>query len=322
MITPGSFGQVFVAPAAGYTIPVASGTSAVINPVKARINQVAGVPNMLVEGGTFRGATLNWGTLPSDSPASTAVTATATQVESGGGHLQFQTRPDGVQSYAMGRILKFPNGPLRMMHYAGDALFSSSPRCQMFLYTPIPRSGYWRFYVSPQFGDSQTPWPAYVVSRDSVLFWQFKGTATQPSLAFVVDNDPANLQTLRIRLNSKPTNAGGITTLHTITGLTPGVRYDLVLDTFLDFVSGRSYIGLWFGGKLVYETTTVNTLMSDIDDSPQPMWGIYRYQYSAVQAPDDCAIVFHQAATENASVALTWEYPAVTRTAATNRIER
>lgn len=289
--------------------PRSDGTIASIGTSKDRVAQIAGMPDRLVLSGTSRvGGNVQWGTGSVSDPnysghaTDTVYTATPTNVESSASAwLKFRDQTDGTQTVAMGRITKYPDGRLRIAQYLDDALVSSAPRTQMFLGSLVNLQGYWRIYCSVAFGDATTPFPAYAAGKDAVLFFQLKGSASQPVISLVVQYDSATSTTLKVTVNIKTTNSGQVQTIATITGLAKATRHDFMLDGYLDWGSS-GYWGVWCNGVLV-ATYSGNTLMSDLADNVQPMYGIYRYQYSA-KAPDDCALIFHLAGVKNAPARL------------------
>jgi hypothetical protein len=286
---------------------------------KVRAHQFAGMSNLLVEGGTWRGGNLNWGTGATDSPADTAVTGTPANIESGAGgnaHIHYVDNADGSQSYAMGRVVKHTDGRLVMTQYADDALYSSHPRTQLFGMYLLNLSGYWRQYVSVQFGDSEVPWPVYSdnIGTDGVLFYQLKGTvAGNPVLQLTAKNNSSDRTKIDVQFNVNLTSGGIVSNVYTQSALQAGVRHDFVIDTFLDWRArgasgGKAYNGLWYSREgetpeLVYSSTSSNTLWSNTADKVQPMWGIYRYQWNT-KATDDCRVIFHRAGIKNASRSL------------------
>lgn len=156
---------------------------------------------------------------------------------------------------------------------------------------------YARIYLSPQFGDLTTPWPPWTATnKEDTLFFQIKGAASQPVLSLQASYDVQAASTvnstLNISVSIKPTNAGAIQNLVTVSGLAQNTRHDIVVDFLPDWTSA-GYVGIWVNGALV-GTRNNNTLMSDLTDTVSPMIGIYRYNYSA-KAPNDCAITFHLA---------------------------
>lgn len=314
----------YTAPAAGYYIPLSDGTSyqmdTSVTGSKARLHQFAGMSNMLVEGGTWRAGNLNWGTnTTTDSPLDTAVVGTSNNIESGTGgnaHIKYVQNADGSQSYAMGRVVKHADGRLVMTQYADDKLFSSHPRTQLFGMYLLSLSGFWRQYVSVQFGDDEIPWPAYGdnVGVDGVLFYQLKGTvAGNPVLQLTAKNNASDRSKIDVQFNVNLTSGGIVSNAYTQSALLPGIRHDFVIDTFLDWRTrgangGKSYNALWYNGPgetptLVYSNTSNNTLWSNTADKVQPMWGIYRYQWNT-KATDDCRVIFHRAGIKNASRSL------------------
>jgi len=286
--------------------PLQDGTLGTTSVTVDRTLQFAGMPDRLVISGKSRaGGTVQWGTLSTaetDYPGSavnTVYTASPYQIEgTGSAWLKAVDKPNGEQHLAMGRIIKYNDGRLRMMHNADDALISSCPRVQMFGGPLIHRQGYYRIYISPQFGDATTPWPAYVSGKDSALFFQLKGTAGSPIMSLRAEYDSPTSDTLTVSLSTRQENSGpGPATLASVSGLAKGVRHDIVLDVALDWTSA-GYLGFWLNGSLI-AARDGNTLMSDFADQPPPMWGIYRYQHVGAKAPDDCAIIFHLAGVKN-----------------------
>lgn len=294
----------WVQPATFTGNPLQDGTLGNIGVGKDRILQIAGMPDRLVVSGTSRvGGTIQWGTGSVADPSypgsatDTSYTNTPTNVESSASAwLKYRDNPDGTQEFAMGRVMKFPDGRLRVLQKADDALVSLHPRTQVYCGKLINKQGYWRIYTSVQFGDAETPFPAYVAGMDAMLFFQAKGAASQPVVALKVAYDSPTSDTLTVSVSIKPTNAGIVTSFCQVSGLAKNVRHDIVLDLNLDWGDG-GYLGAWINGSLV-ATKTGNTLMSDFADQLDTMWGIYRYQYSA-KAPDDCAIIFHLAGVKN-----------------------
>lgn len=300
-------------PPTAFWVPQQDGTTIQTTAAaKPRIHQFAGMSAGLVEGGTWRGGTLNWGTTPSESPADTAVSGTPANIESGAGgaaHVRYVENADGSQSYAMGRIIKRPDGTLSMTQYRDDQLYSLHPRCQLYGWHVNNLGGYWRQYTWVEFGDDEIPWPTWAnnTTTDGILFYQLKALPHQPVLQLFAKWNAADRTKLDIQYNIKTTNSGIVVAAHTISAIEPRGVHKFCIDTFLDWRGrgaggGRAYTGLWYNDQLVY-TSTDNNLMSDVPDIVQPMWGIYRPEWDT-KATDDCRVIFHLAGIKHASRSL------------------
>lgn len=300
-------------PAAAFYVPVQDGTSTLTTPSsKTRTHHFAGKPEGLVDSGTWCAGTLNWGTSPTESPANTAVAGTPTNIESGAGgnaHVRYVQNSDGSQSYAMGRIIKYPDGRLEMTQYKDDQLYSDHPRCQLYAWHLNNLSGYWRQYAWVEFGDNVIPWPSYAnnTTTDGILFYQLKALPHQPVLQLFAKWNATDRTKLDIQYNIKTSNSGIVEVAHTISGVEPKGIHKFCIDTYLDWKDrgaegGKAYTGLWYNNQLVYSSTDHN-LMDDEADIVQPMWGIYRPEWDT-KATDDCRVIFHLAGIKNANRSL------------------
>lgn len=294
----------YIQPSAYLGNPLSDGTIADISSSSDRTSQLAGMGAPIVLSGVSRfGGNIQWGTKSTadsnyaGSSTDTAYTATPANVQtSASAWLKFKDNTNGTQEYAMGRVVKYPEGTLRFCQYADDALVGSCPRVQWFL-SPLMNLRKYRFILDVQFGDSTTPFPSYLVNKDQVLFFQLKGAATQPVIAAVAMYDSATSNTLTVQFNVKRTNGGTITTIAQCTGVPIGTRTRFEIEGLLSWTSSGFWKvyndGEYIGGL------SGNTLMSDYADSVQPMFGIYRYGHSGTKASDDCAIIFYEAGVEN-----------------------
>jgi hypothetical protein len=250
------------------------------------------------------GGNLQWGTKSIadgsyvGSTVDTVYTDSPTNVESSASvWLKYKDNVDGSQEYAMGRVKKYPDGRLRFQQNADDALVGSCPRVQ-WLTSPLPsKTGRVLIYTSVQFGDAATPWPAYLTNKDDVLFLQVKGTgASQPVLSMTASYDSPTSETLKVGFNIKTVNTGQIVTFVSIPGLAKNTRHDFAVEGYLDW-AGTGYWKVWHNGVVVAQYSG-NTLMNDVADNVQVVYGIYRYQHVA-KAPDDCAVIYHLAGIKN-----------------------
>lgn len=272
---------------------------------KDRISQFAGMPDRVVVGDTSRfGGNLQWGTKSvaevnyPGSSVDTTYTASPSAVEtSASSWLKHKNNLDGTQEFAMGRVTKYTDGRLRFMQYADDNLVGGCPRVQWYTSPLISKQGTYLTYLSVQFGDVATPFPAYVSGKDAVLFYQLKdASVTQPIISAVVEYDSPSSETLKVTFNIKPTDAGSISTISVITGLAKNTRHDFVIESVLDWGS-NGYWGIWYEGNLI-TIREGNTLMSDVGSNVEAMLGIYRYNW-ATKASANCAIIFHLAGIKN-----------------------
>lgn len=289
----------YIQPSSYAGSPRSDGTLGDVSSSKDRVAQFAGMPYPIVVSGTSKfGGNLQWGsatTAEANYPGSatdTAYLSTPSNIESSANAwLKFKDNNDGTQEYAMGRVVKYQDGRLRFRQGATDALVSGCPRVQWFTSPLIPKIAKYSFILSPQFGDATTPWPAYVANKDDVLWMQVKGSASQPIISATVRYDSPTSETLTVRVNVKPTNAGTITTIASISGLAKDVRHDFVIEGTLEFDS-TGYWNVWYNNEIV-GTYSGNTMMTDFADNVQLMQGIYRFGWTT-KAPDDCAITFHK----------------------------
>lgn len=292
----------YIQPASFVSNPRSDGTLGDISSSADRMAQFAGMGYPIVLSSISRfGGNIQWGTKSvaeatyPGSTIDTAYTSTPANLQSSASAwLKYKDNTDGTQEYAMGRVVKSPSGTLRFQQYADDALVGSCPRVQWFS-SGLMNLRKYRFTLDLQFGDSVTPFPAYVSGKDPVLFFQLKGAASQPVISGVVMYDSPTSDTLTVQFNVKRTSGGAITTIAECRGIPKQTRVKFTLAGLLTYNSD----GWWdvrrsgerIGGMVG------NTLMSDYADSVQAMLGIYRYGHTT-KAPDDCAVVFHQAGIE------------------------
>ena len=265
---------------------------------KVRKFDACGLP--LVADGAFQGAQIQYGTRPGDTPASTAVTTNAGTLDALG----------SADSLGGGRIERV-NGVLTLKHYATDALISGNPRCQMYAY-PFQANQRIQVDLSVRFRSDDTPFPAYLLDKDEIGFWEIKGPTTNPPLNLVVDNWPTDTSRLRVRFFWKPFNNATTVVLATMNDLDPNGWHDFFIDMNTSYRSRGNkgpWIKLWFNGEpvampaawvgsdpyAVYRAPFNPDVVGSANYWQIKMAEIYRYQYTT-QAPDDCAFQWRRCA--------------------------
>ena len=204
-----------------------------------------------------------------------------------------------------GRFRQYPDGSIRVMHRADDALFSNSPRFQVVSHY-LPNRKRVVSDVIVQFGDAETPWPAYVAGKNETLFWQTKGPTGQPPLALIAQTQPDG--TIRIMVQRKLTHAAAAPhNIGNVYGIVPGqpvrIRVDFCMDWLTYDEGGSAFFSIeindvpvvlndYQGNAEGVTSVYLPTVFTDVSQVYNVIVGPYRYQYSGVKAPDDCAIVF------------------------------
>lgn len=290
------------------TTPTFGGTGGAISfGGKKRRMDWAGVSGRYVfREGTMHMGDLQFGTRTTDTPASQALSAYAADIESGGAQpeLYTPTLAAGTLSIAGGRFRHRADGSVRIMHYADDALYSSSPRLQ-FTSFQMPNRVKLLTRLVVQFGDDETPWPVYVAGRQSNLFWQIKGSTGQPPLGLSIERQADG--SLKLYLNRKRSNATGIFTAATVSGLREAVPISIDLAYTLDWLTldegGAAELSLTVNGKNIeifdqsadsegVVSVYTPTVFTDVSQAYTMINGIYRYDYHLVKAPNDCAMIY------------------------------
>jgi len=298
-----------------YTIPSQGGGGVAVSfGGKKRIMNWAGTPNQYVfRGGTMHTADLQFGTRTADSPSNTAFSASESDIETGGAQPALFTpvTTNGVMSIAGGRFRQTAaDGSIRIMHHADDALYSSSPRFQITSRAlPTKQRMVWKGVI--QFGDSETPYPAYVVSKSNNLFWQIKGATGQPTIALIAQRQADGSLTIfcsrKLANASNPVHSAAIYTACSVTGLAVNTPIDIEVHFTLDWLTfdegGAAFLAVIVNGETLTMTDDAGgvegvnsvycpTVFTDVDQAYVLISGIYRYDYSAVKAPDACAVTF------------------------------
>jgi hypothetical protein len=293
-----------------YTTPTFGGTGGAMTfGGKKRRMDWAGTPGQYVyRSGTMHMSDLQFGTRTTDTPASLSTSAYATDIETGGAQpaLYSPVTTAGTMSIAAGRFRQRADGSVRIMHYADDALYSSSPRFQITSFL-MPNRVKLRTNLVVQFGDAETPWPAYVVGKQNCLFWQIKGATGQPPMALNIERQSDG--TLKLYFNRKKSNATGIFTAGTVSGLSTNTQIAIEIQYTLDWLTmdegGSAQVALLVNGSAVelfdsagdsegYASVQMPTVFTDVDQAYTMINGIYRYDYAATKAPDDAAMIFWQ----------------------------
>jgi hypothetical protein len=292
-----------------YTTPTFGGTGGAMTfGGKKRRMDWAGVAGQFsYRSGTMHISDLQFGTRTADTPSNTSFSAYATDIETGGAQPALFTpvTSNGVMSIAGGRFKQRADGSIRIMHYADDALYSSSPRFQ-FVSFLMPNRVKLRTYMVVQFGDAETAWPTYVSGKQNCLFWQIKGTTGQPPLGLIAERQSDG--TLKIYFNRKKSNVTGIYTAGTISGLKVNTPISIEILYTLDWLTmdegGSAEVSLTVNGNQIelfdsagdsegYTSVQMPTVFTDVDQTYAMINGIYRYDYASVKAPDDAAMIFY-----------------------------
>jgi len=279
----------------------------------------AGTPNQYVyRNGTMHTGDLQFGTRTTDTPANTAFGATESDIETGGAQPTLFTPviENGVMSIAGGRFRQnASDGSIRVMHYADDALYSNCPRFQITSRSlPNQQRLVWKGVV--QFGDDETPYFPYVSGKENNLFWQIKGGTGQPPIALVCKREANGTLTILVqRKLANATNAVHSVAIYTAasaTGLLPNTPITIEVHCTLDWRSfdegGKAFLSVLVNGTAltmtddaggVEGTCSVNcpSVFTDVDQLYVMIFGIYRYDYSSVKAPNPCAVTFYRSQT-------------------------
>lgn len=296
---------------------------------KTRQFDLCGLP--LVANGAFQGAQIQYGTRPGDTPSSTAVTTNAGTLDALG----------SSDSLAGGRITR-TNGVLTLRQYATDALINSNPRCQIYAY-PFQANQRLQFDLSVKFCTDDTPFPAYVLNRDEIGFWEIKAPTINPPVNLVVDNWPTDTSRLRVRFFWKPYQLATTQVLWTLNNLDPSAWHDFFIDMNTAY-RGRGntgpWIKFWYNGVPQAAPTewkgsdpygVYRTPFNPDATGSSNYWQlkyaeIYRYEYSAAQAPDDCAFQWRRCAVYGSAMRAATSYGAesavLTRATAATRAPR
>lgn len=293
-----------------YTTPTFGGTNGSMTfGGKKRRMDWAGIPGQyLFRSGTMHASDLQFGTRTTDTPSNTAFSAYVTDIETGGAQPALFTPSSslGTMSIAVGRFRHRADGSIRIMHYADDALYSSSPRFQITSFL-LPNRVNLKTSMVVQFGDSETPWPSYVLGKQNCLFWQIKGSTGQPPMALLVERQVDG--SLKLYLNRKKSNVTGIYTAGTVVGLQVNTPISISIQYTLDWLTldegGEARVSLSVNGASVELfdsagdsegniSTQMPTIFTDVDQAYTMINGIYRYDYAAVKAPNDAAMIFWQ----------------------------
>jgi len=277
----------------------------------------------LMRNSTAMASSLQWGTGPSESPASTSVTANyAAQEPGGSAHTLVSVDAATGNATADNGRFQFDKaaGTLRMSHNQDDALVSSNPRVQLYTSYLPARCGWMRIYMGFQLGDANMPWPKWVFNLNSTLILQIKdGSASFPPLTLdIYDNSDGDTNLRDLVLPIRTDNVSSQTVLYRVKGVKLATRYNICLDVRLDWLDrstgGAPSIRLWQDTSLVpsvngltdenathtiYPPSANYVYPGSASGGWQAMWGIYRYRYSSVQAPDGASITFHKALVEH-----------------------
>jgi len=307
---------------------------------KVRRFDACGLP--LVSGGAFQGAQIQYGTRVGDTPSLTAVTTNAGTLDALG----------DSDSLADGRITRV-DGIFTLKQLAGDQVLSNCPRCQYYGY-PFQANQRLQVDLSVRFRSDDIPFPAYVLDKDEIGFFEIKGPTTNPPVNLVVDNWPTDTSRLRVRFFWKPFNNATTQVLATFNNLDPDGWHDFFIDMNTSY-RGRGnkgpWIKLWFNGEpvampaawvgadpyAVYRTPFNADVVGSGNYWQIKMAEIYRYQYySAVQpangvaasdpAPDACAIQWRRCAVYGEPMRAATDFgdrtPVMTRATAAARATR
>lgn len=274
---------------------------------------------------------VQFGTGASDIIANTAFTAvppntTSSGMETGGSSALpclITTESNGDQHLGFQRVYwKQQTKILELSQYADDALVTSNPRVQVWGHRLIHKNSYYRFFLNFKLGNSFVPWAPYITNKNTILIFQLKGAASYPLFDVQVrdaasgDVTKRDLYFLRRLAN---TNVGGFDNQGQDRVL---VVSDISLDSFYNFCIDYlpDYTSRNNGGKasiVIYKNNIKQTLHSDVGggqevldntlysatpDYVQPMWGIYRLNYSSAKAPNNCGITFKEAGTITSSL--------------------
>lgn len=300
-----------------YTIPSQGGAGVAASfGGKKRILDWAGTPNQYVfRSGTMHTADLQFGTRTADSPSNTSFSATESDIETGGAQPALFTpvTTNGVMSIAGGRFRQTASdGSIRLMHYTDDALYSNSPRFQLTTRS-LPNKQRMVWKGSIQFGDAETPYPAYLVGKINNLFWQIKGGTGQPPIALVATRQADGSLTISVNRKianvSNAVHSAAIYTAASVAGLAVNTPIEIEVHFTLDWLTfdegGSAFLAVIVNGNALTMTDDAGgveginsvycpTVFTDVDQLYVLISGIYRYDYSGAKAPEGCAVTFYR----------------------------
>lgn len=185
-------------------------------------------------------------------------------------------------------------GMTMIAYRAGDPIVAGACRAQL---ASFPLSSRVRLVWDLEFraGGSAAgdEWMYSAPGVTPVLLWQLKAPSLQPSLAMIVDTDPADPTLLQLTFSRKAGGDPKVFSLGSVGGIERGDFTSVVMEVFLDerevAHGGSGFWRVWVNGRLVIDSFGP-TLAYGADQPHQ--WFLATYLYRNTVPFDESRVVF------------------------------
>lgn len=183
-----------------------------------------------------------------------------------------------------GRVFKH-DGRTIIRYVAGDPPVAGKCRSQMATY-PVPARQRLLFDFALQFGESAEghEWHLTPPGDSPAVIWQMKAPEVQPSLAVVVDTDPARPDGLLLSFSRKSAFASTALRVGNLIRIKRNQPLRMLMDAYLDEreigAGGRGYWRVWINGKQILDT--FGPTLSAVAQEPH-QWFLSLYLYNNAQ---------------------------------------